>query len=115
MNKLILLLFWAAFLFAGSWKIGHRINKPPAQQAVSPKNSCLTTSEKRGMPHLLARNDMVVNWRIDIADLSEDNSIGKLNPNDFVGKYLACRVSAGDPVVPDEVTRKLEIPVAAGG
>jgi hypothetical protein len=114
MNKLIGFLFWAAFLASGVWQIEHRPNKQAALAAASPNSGCLTAAQKKAMPHLVARHDMVVNWRIRASDLSQLSSPGAPAPVDFVSNYVVCKVSAGDAVVSSELRLMPEVSPASG-
>lgn len=114
MNKLIALLFWVALLVYGTWEIARRQSKPPSSIVAAPVGSCLTALQKKTMPHLLAQHDMVVNWRISISDLHPGDGASVPAIPDFAGKYVVCKVSAGEAVVSSEVTRNPEVSVPAG-
>jgi hypothetical protein len=113
MNKLIAFLFWAAFLASGVWKIEHRPNKP-ASSTAPPNSGCLAVAQKKVMPHLVARHDMVINWRVRASDLSLPSSPGAAAPVDFVSKYVVCKVSAGDALVSSELRLMPEVSPASG-
>jgi hypothetical protein len=54
---------------------------------------------------------MVANWRITAADLTQPPPAGAPANAEFAGKYLACKVGAGDPVVSSDLRSQPQIPL----
>jgi hypothetical protein len=112
--RLVALLFWVAFLVWGAWNIKHRYNKPASLGAAPPVGGCLTLAQKKAMPHLIARRDMGTNWRVRRSDLYQPEGPSVPALIDFVGRYTACKLSAGNAVVSSELNPKPNIPVSNG-
>jgi hypothetical protein len=111
--KFTALLLWLAFLLGGAWKIGHRQNTPPASSGER-VSDCLTPVKKKTMSHLFARHDMGVNWRVRKSDLYQPAEPGVPAASDFDGKYVVCKLHAGDAMVPSEVRFRPEVSPATG-
>jgi hypothetical protein len=115
MNKLIALL-WTAFLLWGIWKIEDRQSKPASSTATvtHATSTCLTAAQKTTMPHLVARHDMGVNWLISLSDLYQSPGSAGLALGDFTGKYVGCKVSTNDAMVPSELKTRPDLSLATG-
>lgn len=112
--KLVALLFWGVLLAWAAWKIEQRPTKPPSPAAAAPVAGCRTTAQKKAMPHTVACRDMEVNWRIRSSDLCQSVPSGAPTASEFLGRYVVCKLSAGDPVVADELGAHPRVASASG-
>lgn len=112
--KLVALLLWGVFLAWGAWKIEHRSKEPAPPAAGAPVSGCRTAAQKSAMPHMVACRDMGVNWRIRSSDLCRPAPSDAPPASEFVGRYIACIVSAGDPVLAGELTEHPKVAPASG-
>jgi hypothetical protein len=103
MKKLILLLLWFAFLGWGARTI-HDRPKPDPVKSPRIVGGCRPPMEKTVMPHLVARVNMPVNWRLRPSDLRQPENSAVPPLHDFTGQYLTCEVSKDEPVTADDVT-----------
>ncbi len=104
--RLILGILWLSFLGLGSfWMEKHPKSLVPRLPArVTGANPCSPNDIKRARDHFSSLRDMVVNHRILETDLNWGEQSGqRLDRNLFLGKYLACPVRAGDPLVLEEL------------
>lgn len=106
--KFILWLLWIALLGYGAWRLKDRPRRPSSPSATG---GCASVAQKYTMQHVVARRDMPVNWRVGSADINAE-AAGSPAAGDFIGKYVACKASAGDPLVLSDLKMKLETPAS---
>jgi hypothetical protein len=95
---------WFAFSILGIKN--HQIDRPPISQV-----GCMSSDEKKRMPHGIANVAMPANWRIGPLDVAWPS---KETPLNLTGRYTACKVGAGDPIVELEVASEPVYTITAG-
>jgi hypothetical protein len=72
---------------------------------------CLSFTQKGAIQHALAGRPMPINWRIGVGDLDW----GKEQDHpDFTGKYVACKLELGEPIVASDTRDEPVIALADG-
>jgi hypothetical protein len=109
--RFLVLVLWVSFLVYGDRRIRARHRSPPA--AVIP-SGCVAAPAKETLPHFNAARAMKLNWRlrdIDLAARAERSPFP--NRTDYLGKYVACKIEAGEPVIASDLAVLPTVPQAS--
>ena len=100
---------WTTLLAGGAVEIWRRPKQPPRRPAQS--GGCLSQIEKTRLPHWTAIRAMQPNWLLRDADLRDPG--GDTRPASFAGKYVACKVAAGEMLVESDLALKYNVAVVS--
>ena len=111
--RILVLLLWIFFLLYGARRIRERVPAAPAARVIP--SGCLPASQKNRLPHFAAMRPMQVNWRVRDSDLAARGEGSPAPPRtDYVGRYLACKIAAGEPVTASDLGSQPIVPPASG-
>ncbi|HXJ37905.1 MAG TPA: hypothetical protein VNH18_01430 [Bryobacteraceae bacterium] len=101
----------ALLLTAGSWKISRRSSPPHRAPAAA---GCLTAQEKKSLPHWIAIRAMPLNWLVRTADLAAPQTGSPPPVSALTGKFVACKIVAGDSLIVADLAAAPRIPLKKG-